>query len=178
LSRLDVTFRFAEPADTPTVVSLVESAYRGESSRKGWTTEADLLHGQRTDPEEIRSILEDQNARLILGIVSGRISATILVRKKDSRAYIGMVSVNPEQQGQGFGRALLTQGESCARETFRCSSAYMTVLLQRAELIRWYERQGYVYTGKREPFPYGNPRFGLPQRQDLEFVVLEKVLHS
>jgi ribosomal protein S18 acetylase RimI-like enzyme len=177
LSILNVTFRFAEPPDTNTIVSLVESAYRGESSRIGWTTEADLLHGQRTDPQEIQSILNDQNARLILGIVSGKISATIVVRKKESRAYIGMVSVSPEQQAQGLGRALLAQGESCARETFLCSRAYMTVLVQRRELIRWYERQGYTYTGQREPFPYGDPRFGLPQRRDLEFLVLEKVFH-
>src|SRR4051794_13241714 len=44
-----VMFREAGPADLGAIVALVESAYRGESSRAGWTTEADLLDGQRTD---------------------------------------------------------------------------------------------------------------------------------
>jgi len=52
----------------------------------------------------------------------------------------------------------------------------MTVIRQRPELIAWYERRGYRLTGERRSFPYGDERFGQPNRDDLEFVVLEKTL--
>ena len=52
----------------------------------------------------------------------------------------------------------------------------MTVIAQRAELIAWYERRGYARTGEARPFPYGDPRFGEPRRDDLSFLVLEKPL--
>ena len=39
--------RVASAADAPALVDLINSAYRGESSKAGWTTEADLLGGQR-----------------------------------------------------------------------------------------------------------------------------------
>jgi hypothetical protein len=52
----------------------------------------------------------------------------------------------------------------------------MTVIHLRDTLIAWYERRGYRRTGETEPFPYGDERFGIPRRDDLYFVVLEKAL--
>jgi hypothetical protein len=37
-------------------------------------------------------------------------------------------------------------------------------------------RRGYARTGELLPFPYGNDRFGLPLRDDLQFEALEKEL--
>jgi hypothetical protein len=54
----------------------------------------------------------------------------------------------------------------------------MTVIAQRQELIAWYQRRGYSLTGEARPFPTEDPRFGLPKRDDLGFVVLEKRLTS
>ena len=37
--------KIAIQADIPSIVALLNSAYRGESSMKGWTTEAHLIGG-------------------------------------------------------------------------------------------------------------------------------------
>ena len=98
------------------------------------------------------------------------------MKNERGTAYLGMIAVKPEHQGSGLGRQLLEYAEKCAVETFGATRTRMTVILQREELIQWYERRGYQRTGEREPWPYGNPRFGLPRRSDLEFLVLVKAL--
>lgn len=155
----------------------MESAYRGQASRSGWTTEADILDGQRTDQEEVLAIVHNPASRLVLARRKGELVGCVHVHDEgQSTAYIGMLAVRPNQQATGLGRQLLEQAEHCARATFAATKTRMTVLIQREELIRWYERRGYQRTSLREPFPYGNPRFGLPKRSDLEFIVLEKTL--
>ena len=171
-------FRFAVATDVTPVVSLVESAYRGSSSCKGWTTEASLLDGQRTDPEEVIQILHDAESRLLLAHVREELLGCTLIRDEGGTAYLGMIAIRPDCQGNGLGRQLLERAEVCAAEIFGATSARMTVIIQREELIQWYERRGYQRTEHREPWPYGNPRFGLPRRPDLEFLVLRKTLVS
>lgn len=171
-----IPLRFATIADCSAIVALVESAYRGESSRAGWTTEADLLDGQRTDMEEVTQLLTDPEARLIVADQGDQLLGNILLRREADSAYIGMLAVSPQLQAQGLGRQLLTRAEEVAVHTFGLHRAHMTVIAQRAALIAWYTRRGYVVTPERQPFPYGNPRFGLPRRPDLEFVVLEHTL--
>ena len=58
--------RPATPADVPALVALVNSAYRGESSRAGWTTEADLLDGQRVDAGGIMTAIASGAGIVIL----------------------------------------------------------------------------------------------------------------
>jgi hypothetical protein len=54
----------------------------------------------------------------------------------------------------------------------------MQVFSRRRELLSFYERRGYRSTGERRPFPYAEwPRAGA-LIDDLEFVVLEKVLRD
>ncbi len=177
-----VTFGLAGPADADRVVGLVESAYRGEASRAGWTTEADLLGGQRTDRAEVEALLEDPSVTIVLGSIRahGRIelAGTICVRvDSDAVAHIGMFAVRPTLQSGGVGGALLREAERVARQR-GARWAEMTVIEQRQELLAWYRRRGYDATGETEPFPYGNPRFGLPKRDDLRFLVLAKRLDA
>ncbi|HEY5956342.1 MAG TPA: GNAT family N-acetyltransferase [Polyangiaceae bacterium] len=172
----EITFRYATETDTAQVIALVESAYRGDASRRGWTTEADLLDGQRTDAEEVASILADAHARLMLAIKHQQIVGCVVVKSEPNGAYIGMLAVSPTRQAAGTGRLLLTEAEARARLEFGATHVRMTVIEQRQELIGWYERRGYRMTEKTEPFPYGNPRFGLPKRDDLRFVVMEKAV--
>ncbi len=178
MSKPHIVFRNALSTDTPAVVALVESAYRGDVSRKGWTTEADILDGQRTDPDEVSEIVNDSSARLILALSETELLGCVVLRDEGSSAYIGMLAIRPDCQASGVGRQLLEQAEHCARTTFSSTKTRMTVIIQREELIKWYERRGYRRTEHREPFPYGNPRFGLPKRPDLEFLVLEKQLNA
>jgi ribosomal protein S18 acetylase RimI-like enzyme len=172
----EVEFRCATLADVADVVGLVESAYRGDASRAGWTTEADLLDGQRTDVEELASILKDTDARLLLATRGREILGCVLLRRETAGAYVGMLAVRPFLQAAGIGKRLLAEAENRARIEFGAKRARMTVIEQRQELIAWYVRRGYLVTTRTEPFPYGNPRFGLPRRADLRFLVLERAL--
>ena len=182
-------FRRASLDDVPAIVALVESAYRGEASRAGWTTEADLLRGQRTDDAEVRALVSGENTRFVL--VEERGSATdgdveardagallgcVLLKDEGACAYVGMFSVRPTMQARGLGRALLEEAERIARDELRRDVVRMTVIAQRNELIAWYARRGYVLTGRREPFPYHLVGAGDPLRDDLVFEVLEKRL--
>ena len=187
-----VHFRAATAGDVAAIVALVESAYRGDVSRAGWTTEADLLDGQRTDPLEVDALIARADSRVMLAerlsAGSGQVAATDLgpghgllacchiEREGAQHCYFGMFAVRPGEQGSGFGRALLAEAERIARMEWGCAVMAMTVIDVRAELIAWYERRGYRRTGEYKAFPYGDPRFGLPRRADLRFERLEKPL--
>lgn len=167
--------RLAGHADVEAIVALVESAYRGPSSRTGWTTEADLLDGQRTDVGAVAGLLDNEDGDVLLAERAGElVGCCQLERDTPSGAYFGMFAVRPDRQGAGIGRWLLGEAERRAREHHGCAAVRMTVLRQRAELIAWYGRRGYRPTGERVPFPDGDERFGIPRRADLEFVVLAK----
>lgn len=167
----------ATAADADAVVALVNSAYRGDSSRVGWTTEADLLGGQRTDAAGIRDIVAAEECRLLLHrAVDGALLACVLLERKSGGCYLGMLTVRPDLQSAGLGRRLLAAAEKYAAVELGASYVEMTVIGVRTELIAWYERRGYARTGERRPFPYGDERFGLPRRPDLEFEVLRKTL--
>ena len=195
-----LVFRNATLADVSAVVELVESAYRGEASRAGWTTEADLLDGQRTDEIEIREIICGAHSRIRLAEQSpaglqildqiqahtpsqepalphaASLVGCVRIENAGDAGYIGMVSVLPNLQSAGIGRQLLHEAERVIRDELRLPRARMTVIGQRDTLIAWYQRRGYSLTGKQEKFPYGQPRAGTPRRDDLYFEVLEKSL--
>lgn len=167
--------RVAEPRDVDAIVSLVESAYRGDPSRAGWTTEADLLGGRRTGADEVGPLV-DAGALLVVEREDGLVASVLVRRESAERAYLGMLTVRPTAQGGGLGSALLAAAEAHARDALGARTLRMTVISVRVELLAWYARRGYALTDERTPFPYGDPRFGEPKRDDLEFVVLEKAL--
>lgn len=172
-----LTFRTATPADASTIVALVESAYRGEASRAGWTTEAHLLDGQRTDAAGVLATIAHPRERIVLAFDGDALVGSVLLRDEGGgSAYVGMLAVRPLLQGRGTGRALLAEAERIAASDLGATTMRMTVIPLRTELVAWYERQGYRATGEQEPFPYGDERFGRPRREDLYFVVLKKAL--
>ncbi|WP_313472450.1 GNAT family N-acetyltransferase [Brevundimonas sp.] len=171
------TFRPAAPDDVPALHRLVESAYRGDSAKAGWTHEADLLGGQRTDEAELLDILADVRRVILLAEVDGVLIGCVQVAdQSEGLAYLGLLTVDPTRQAGGLGRLLIDAAEAEARNRFAATRMEMTVIRQRVELIAWYERRGYALTGETRPFPLDDERFGLPQTRDLEFVVLEKAL--
>lgn len=175
-SESPLRFRDAVPADIPAVVALVESAYRGDSSRVGWTTEADFLEGRRTGPDDIQAILAREHSRLLLLEREGELLACAHVAVEDGAGYFGMFAVNPRLQGGGMGSLVLAEAERIAAQDWSCPSMRMTVIDIREDLIPFYLRRGYRRTGITKPFPYGDARFGLPKRADLRFEILEKTL--
>ncbi|MFI9392491.1 GNAT family N-acetyltransferase [Streptomyces bauhiniae] len=170
------TFRDATDADVDALVALVESAYRGDASRAGWTTEADILDGQRTDPEGVRQVIKTPDSRLLVVEREGRIVACCQLEHRGTHAYFGMFAVSPTLQGSGLGKAVMAEAERLARADWGATEMHMTVISVRDDLIGWYERRGYRRTGETTPFPYGDERFGIPRRPDLEFELLVKPL--
>jgi ribosomal protein S18 acetylase RimI-like enzyme len=169
-------FRDATPDDIPALVPLVTSAYRGDASRVGWTTEADLLDGNRIDPEVLRGDIERPHSRVLLAERDAVLLGCAHVSIEDGAGYFGMFSIRPDLQGAGLGKALLAEAERVVREEWRLPAMRMTVIDLREELIAYYERRGYRRTGIKKPFPATDPRFGIPKRDDLRFEVLEKAL--
>jgi ribosomal protein S18 acetylase RimI-like enzyme len=167
-------FSIASETDTPQLVKLVNSAYRGDISKKGWTTEANLLDGIRTDEEALAKLIH-QPGSVILKCTneSNDLMGCVFLQNQAGQMYLGMLTVSPFIQAQGIGKEILKASEEYARQQ-GCSSVMMTVITARHELIAWYERRGYHQTEERRPFP-NDPRFGIP-KQPLEFVVMEKQL--
>ncbi|RYF02918.1 MAG: GNAT family N-acetyltransferase [Oxalobacteraceae bacterium] len=172
----ELHFRAATPADLDAIVALVTSAYRGDSSRAGWTTEADFLDGNRIDAEVLGADIERPGSRVLLAERDGELLACAHLAMEDGAGYFGMFSVVPGLQGSGIGKQVLAECERIARDEWQLPAMRMTVIDIRDTLIAFYERQGYRRTGILKPFPYGDARFGLPQRDDLRFEVLEKAL--
>ncbi|MFF5958105.1 GNAT family N-acetyltransferase [Streptomyces luteogriseus] len=171
-----LTFRDATDADVDELVALIESAYRGDDSRAGWTTEADILEGQRTDPEGVLEVIKSPDSRLMTVERDGRIVACCQLEHQGDHAYFGMFAVSPLLQGAGLGKVIIAEAERQARATWGVREMQMTVISVRDDLIAWYERRGYRRTGRMTPFPYGDERFGVPQRDDLQFELLVKEL--
>jgi ribosomal protein S18 acetylase RimI-like enzyme len=171
-----LTYRDAAESDVEALVALIESAYRGDSSRGGWTTEADILEGQRTDPQGVLDVITTPGSRLMAVERDGEIVACCQLEHRGEAAYFGMFAVRPGLQGAGLGRRIIAEAERSVRETWGVTQMHMTVISVREDLIAWYERRGYRRTGRMTPFPYGDERFGLPQRDDLAFELLVKDL--
>jgi ribosomal protein S18 acetylase RimI-like enzyme len=167
--------RLATIKDISKIVELVESVYRGESATKGWTSEADILDGQRTDAQMIREMIEEPGSSLfVIDQDKDTLAASVHLKKEDGFGYIGMVSVSTTVQNTGVGKKLLLFCEEQIK-SWGFSQARITVIHTRRELIAWYERFGYVRNGVSHPFPE-DPRFGKPKVSGLTLVEFEKKL--
>lgn len=170
-------FRPATPADIDRLQAFIHAAYRGDSARRGWTHEADLLDGQRIDAEGLQAILNDPAETILVAERDGALVGCVRITDLGGRlCSLGMLAVDPGRQGGGLGRRLITAAETHALDRVSARRMEMTVIVQRVELIAWYRRRGYAPTGETRPFPATDPRFGLPRRDDLAFVVLERDL--
>jgi ribosomal protein S18 acetylase RimI-like enzyme len=160
--------------DIVSLNTLINSAYRGEFSKKGWTTEAHLLEGSRTTEVELLGIIQDASHTILKYSDNGKIIGCVLLKVKANELYLGMLTVSPDLQNSGIGKKLLRQAEVFAVE-MQLPKIVMTVITVRVELIAWYKRNGYVDTGAREPFPVSDV-FNPTTKEPLEFMVLEKVI--
>lgn len=170
-------YEIAKAENVPEIVALVNSAYRGESSKRGWTTEEHLLDGQRTDSEMLGELLNMEDSVLWLARdADGTLLASVHLKKDENSCHLGMLAVSPLHQNRGLGRLLLEHCEKFARDAWGCRELSMSVIDLREELLAYYERRGYKSTGERIPFPHSNPRYGLPKRTDFALLLLSKAL--
>lgn len=172
---MELTFAKAEPADAAPLAELINSAYRGESSRQGWTTEADLLDGRRTDVEDILTLLADAGSMILLCKQDDALLGSVHLQHADRQVQIGMLAVLPTMQGRGIGKRLLQAAELEAGQRWAVERLLMAVIPCRTELIAFYERRGYRRTGIRKEFP-ANPALWLPKVDGLSLELLEKQL--
>ena len=162
-------------SDIPELLPLINSAFRGDASRKGWTTEADLLAGDlRIDADGLAALLNKETAVILkYRAEGGGLQGCVYLENRHPDLYLGMLTVSPELQAQGIGKKLLAVAEAHARAQ-GCAAIVMRVFTKRPELIAWYLRHGYADTGRREPFEVV-ARFGLPS-EPMEFMILKKAV--
>jgi N-acetylglutamate synthase-like GNAT family acetyltransferase len=173
----ELSFRAATASDIPALVQLVTRAYRGEESRQGWTSEADLLGGERIVPAVLLEDIRRIDSLVIVAELGGElVGCAHIERVNETTGYFGMFAVSPTLQGQGTGRLILAEAERQMVAEWQLTESQMTVLDARAELLAFYERRGYTRTGVYRPFPYGDERFGIPARTDLRLEVLTRSL--
>jgi len=168
----------ATETDLDEIAALVNSAYRGDSSRAGWTTEADYLEGQRTDAERLREQLAATPGAVMLALRDddGTLLGSVWLEPRGTEVwYLGMFTIRPDLQARGLGRSLLDESERFARAR-GARTMRISVIQLREPLIAWYERRGFRATGESVPFPYGDERNGIPLRNDLQLLVFEKPL--
>jgi ribosomal protein S18 acetylase RimI-like enzyme len=146
-------FRLARKNDADSIVKLVNSAYRGDSSRAGWTTEADLLTGVRVQAEDVKELIETEGSMILLCIQNSEIVGSVNLLKTEDKAYLGMFAVNPLLQGAGIGKQFMQAAEALVKKEWHSTAMWMTVITSRHELIAYYERRGYQRTGRFVPFP-------------------------
>lgn len=178
-ARTTLTFRKATLADAAQVTVLVRSAYRGDSSRAGWTTEADLLSDNRIEEPEVVEKINNPNASVILAHDQDGVLAACceVVRRDDGTVgQFGMFAVDPQRQAGGIGRQVLAEAEADAKRTFGLKTIEMLVIDVREELIAWYLRRGYEKTGRTKAFHYHALSEGQASRDDLQFIVLAKAI--
>lgn len=166
-------FRHAIPADIPRLVVLVNSAYRGENSRQGWTTEADLLDGQRTDAQELAALIQAENSIVLLALLAEEVIGTVHLQREAETAMLGMLVIQPGLQGKGLGKIFMQAAEATAIKMWDVKRLGMYVITLRSELIRFYEKQGYRKTGVYRSFPQ-DVRFGIPRVQGLQLELMLK----
>lgn len=165
---MTTTYRMATPADASALRALIESGYRGDSARRGWSHEADLLGGDRTTPEEVAAMIAATEKRVLLAEQEGTLVGTVTITDLgQGLAYMGLLCIDPERQAGGLGRALVREVEQLAVRAFGAARMELIVVDARAELIAWYERRGYTRTGELRPFP-------LPMDVPFQMVVLER----
>ena len=168
----DYRFAFAGLADVPRLALLIERAYRGPEAAKGWTNESEILTGPRSSPAEIEALIRDKESRFVTAFRGDRLVGCALIRREGDAAYFGMFAIDPDTQGGGLGKAMMTRCEEAARELWGATSMRLTVISLRARLIEWYERRGYVQTGEREAFPFDSATGAV--RTDFDLTVLRK----
>jgi ribosomal protein S18 acetylase RimI-like enzyme len=171
----NLTFRLAKTTDAPQIVALVNSAYRGESSRAGWTTEAELLDGVRTHGDEIASLISAPRSLILIGLVAEEIIASMHLQLVSDAAFLGMFAVKPTGQTNGVGKAMLAEAEVTVKHEWGARKILMDVISVRQELIAFYERRGYIRTGKLNDFPVSKDLW-TPKAKDLMLARMEKNL--
>jgi ribosomal protein S18 acetylase RimI-like enzyme len=175
VNRYNIELKIASVNDAKDINTLVNSVYRGENSKKGWTTEAEFLGGIRITEEKVKEILVRKNDIVILAFIEGSITGCVHLENAGEHSYLGMLSVDVDHQDKGIGRLLINECERYTKEEWKLRKIKMKVINRRLELMEYYYRRGYRSTGEIEEFLPGPETFGDPTEK-LYFETLSKEL--
>ncbi|RTQ46870.1 GNAT family N-acetyltransferase [Hymenobacter gummosus] len=173
---LALYFAPATSADLAALQTLINRAYRGTDAAPGWTHEAHLLSGPRTDAPALQALLTTPGARILTARdAAGALVGSVYLEAQPPLLYLGLLAVDPARQAGGIGRQLLAAAEDYARRQ-GLSAVQMTVLAERPDLLAWYARRGYRPTGETRPL---HAEHGAGQtRQQLTLQVLAKAVEA
>lgn len=176
-----LNFFKAELTDSSTLSELINSAYRGESSRQGWTTEADILDGVRTTTADIAKIVQSTSQFILMGELNQEIVACVQCQQQTlsghPTVHFSMVAVKPTLQNKGHGKDILQAAEAMTKREWRAVGFYMSVISMREDVIAFYERLGYERTGEYIDFPV-NPEKWQPKVAGLNLQYLAKLVNK
>lgn len=152
---LNIVIRRATPDDFPSLSVIINKAYRGTDS---WTTEAHLVRGQRITVEELNKlrdpilVAEVPEENIIIGCISAEYwDVHTDMGLPEKSALLGLFAVDPNFQSAGVGSKLMRECVQMIKD-YGCKTAVLWVINGRSDIISWYERQGFKWTGKVRDF--------------------------
>jgi ribosomal protein S18 acetylase RimI-like enzyme len=135
------SFRTALNADIPSIVEVINRAYR---------VEAAFVVGDRTSPDAVATMLAEPNSAFLVAESAGsppaNLTGAVFVQVRGDRGYFGPLAVDPAHQGKGLGRRLVGAAEDYCRSR-GCRYLDLDVLDVRAELLVLYRLLGFEATG-------------------------------
>ena len=170
---MQAIFSPASLSDIAALITLINRAYRGPAGKQGWTTEADLLSGRRTDSANLLRLLTEPNSVILTAKQQHNLLACVHLQHSGQLAQFSMFAVEPALQNQGLGKQLLATAETTAQQLWSVDSFIMWVISRRSELLAFYVRRGYCRTGVSQSFPADSDLWQA-KVADLRLELLEK----
>src|SRR5258707_15887754 len=96
--------RLAEPAETEAITALINLAFQVEKF---------FIDGDRIDSDQVSELFKKGWFLVIDG--EDALAGCVYVEPRGSRAYLGLLSVDPALQGRGLGARLVAAAEEHAR---------------------------------------------------------------
>ena len=168
----------ATPQDASRVADLVNVAFGGGAAdAAGWTYEDGLFDGDRIDADEVLELISVPGAQMLLWIAEREVSGCAYLKPLDGAAYLGLLAVRPGMQDRGIGSAIMSECERIARAEWKARAMRISVITShRPELTAFYERRGYVRTGRYKKFERRQALRAPPRVDGLEVEWMHKEL--
>ena len=177
-----LVYRVATTSDAESLAALINDSYRSEVSKQGWTDENGLIFGPRTNENQLFNMINDGKSVFLIfsGGVDHVLKGCINVRHEaeTKTANLGMFAVRPDLQNRGYGKFILSTAENYAISNWKVQKFELCVFIQRTELISYYNRRGYIDTGRRQPLRQHQMELGTILRDDLEMCTMNKFVKT
>lgn len=151
--------RLAIPSDAEAITTVINRAFK--------QAESFLIDRDRIDLPTIQSLLD--KGTFLLAQDGATLAGCVYVELRGDRAYLGLLSVDPQRQKAGLGSKLMTAAEEfCAKAG--CRFLDLQIVNVRQELPSFYHHRGYVETGTAPFVP------GITPKVPCHFVKMSKPL--